>query len=301
MNEEQKVIEKEEPEAVSSSTSVRAFSRKNRVFVFREFLLSRYNNLNDGDVVLDVAGGKGDLSWLLSNVDDLRSVVLDPRKTNTHLVKSVHFLRDHPDELRLRSIKGQPTYQPLAALIPKLAEKSFSLKEHSHMRIFVDEDLVQAIRSYKSNGCRQAWIDYWEKAFRLGIGTPNLNPKNDDDDSDRLGNKQISDAFEALDVFLRARLVVGFHPDQATDYCIDLATELQIPFCIVPCCVFPSFFPHRALQDGTRVRNYDDLLSYLLNKVPDIQTAKLPFHETTTARNVALFTTSATLEVSKGL
>jgi hypothetical protein len=71
--------------------STRAFSRKNRVHVMRTFLLETYHGrfLNKGDIVLDVAGGKGDLSWLFKNIDGLDSIVVDPRVMSTHS----HILR----------------------------------------------------------------------------------------------------------------------------------------------------------------------------------------------------------------
>ena len=92
----------------------------------------------------------------------------------------------------------------------------------------------------------------------------------------------------------RIKLVVGFHPDQATEPCIDLAMVLGVPFCVVPCCVFPSEFPDRRLRlspsvmqqqqrsDGddrngndddyeqeeqlVLVRNYNQFLDYLRQK-----------------------------------
>ena len=46
--------------AVDGMTSTRAKSRKTRVYVFREYLLQKYNDyLKPDDIVLDVAGGKG--------------------------------------------------------------------------------------------------------------------------------------------------------------------------------------------------------------------------------------------------
>lgn len=42
-------------------------------------------------------------------------------------------------------------------------------------------------------------------------------------------------------------LVLACHPDQATDPALDYALEAELPFAIVPCCVFPRLFPHRRL------------------------------------------------------
>ena len=54
---------------------------RHRVFYFREWLARTYGALA-GTVVLDVAGGKGDLAWLLANADGADAVVADPRLTD---------------------------------------------------------------------------------------------------------------------------------------------------------------------------------------------------------------------------
>ncbi|KAJ9081924.1 hypothetical protein DSO57_1009628 [Entomophthora muscae] len=62
-------------------------------------------------------------------------------------------------------------------------------------------------------------------------------------------------------------LVIGMHPDQATDLIVDYAINSNIPFAIVPCCVFAREFSHRLLN-GLPVTNYSDLLKYLHQKPP---------------------------------
>lgn len=73
-----------------------------------------------------------------------------------------------------------------------------------------------------------------------------------------------------------ASLLVGMHPDEATDAIFDVALKLGKPFVVVPCCVFGQTFPHRRKPDGERVVSFDDLVEYLLAKSPDIQRAFLP-------------------------
>lgn len=273
--------------------SSRAASRKTRVYVFREFLLEKYN-LEKGDVVLDVAGGAGTLSWLLNNVDGVDSVVADPRKTKTNrITKSIAFLREHPDEACDRAIPSRRSYQPLAALMPKLAKKQ-NFTNPRHLRILVDEHLVEAVRLYlhsledeneHENGIEE-WIEYWKQALERGKSADTLGYR----EEETISSTEIIDADIALQTILEVKLIIGFHPDQATDSCIDLARELGVPFCIVPCCVFPSQFPHRKLPNGNRVQRYDQLLDYLKTKDENIVTAKLPFNFTDTAKNIALFT-----------
>lgn len=272
------------------SSSSRGSSRKNRVYVFREFLLKTYSSyLRPHDVVLDIAGGKGDLSWLLTNVDGLTSIVVDPRITKCdHFSKSIAYLRAHPDEALKRAIPNRPTHQPLASILPAL-EGRLDFIPPRHFRILVDHTLLEAVRAVKRGDPEQMyviWDHYWIRALESGSKANTLGYQEESHGS----YHQILNSKEALDLLLSCRLVIGFHPDQATDYCIELADELGIPFTLVPCCVFPAQFPHRRLKDGTKVRDYQGLLCYLRSKAPKAFSIDLHFQETITARNIALYT-----------
>jgi hypothetical protein len=186
----------------SSASSTRAGSRKSRVYLFQEFVWKVYgtylqgqqqqqlqqqqrnpvgennnNNTNriDEILVLDVAGGKGDLSWLLTHVHGIPSIVVDPQafpSTNVMdnhssnnnddddttinstkvssssssldhdncyhphpIEKSVYYLLQHPDEAQRRSIPGLPTYQPLAALLPQIQQLRQQLQRKGPQRM----------------------------------------------------------------------------------------------------------------------------------------------------------------------
>jgi len=86
---------------------------------------------------------------------------------------------------------------------------------------------------------------------------------------------------------LRPSLLVGMHPDQATEAIIDAALELDVPFAVVPCCTFPEMFTHRKTADGEPVATYSQLIDYLMRKDPSIQKTFLPFK----GRNQVLYRT----------
>ena len=65
-------------------------------------------------------------------------------------------------------------------------------------------------------------------------------------------------------------LIIGMHPDEATNDIVDVAVENKINFCVVPCCVFHSKFPERKLKNGKEVIEYNDLIEFLLEKEKDI-------------------------------
>jgi hypothetical protein len=343
---------------MSTTKTIRASSRKNRVYVFRDFLCETYfaNNANDnylkaGDIVLDVAGGKGDLSWLLMNVDGLKSVVVDPRSlsSTSHLIRSVVWLEEHPEDAKERSIPHLPTHQPLAGLLPKILQQKTSRKERGvstnnteflepqHLQIKLDDDLTQALRcSYQQQdgdskrnrknaaACPEVWTKYWMRR--------QLNQNKDASTTSKVNNKSelflpesertsstaplppIEDPVQAWNIFQSIKLILGFHPDQATEACLELAKILQIPLCIVPCCVFPSEFPDRTIsvvvRGGpyeepttitTRVRTYEQFLQYLQEKQPKLRTATLTFHATETSRNIVLYTLPEDLQEKKDL
>ena len=203
--------------ADTSESSSRATSRKTRVYVFREFLLEKYNYLSEGDIILDAAGGAGTLSWLLTNVDDLSSVVIDPRRTKTDRIeKAISYLKEHPQVTQERAIPNRTTFQPLAALMPKIiANNKASFSSPRHLRILLDEDLVEAIRLYRKSSSlnKNEWSDYFKQALERGRNAKTLGYKEEESISD----EEITDASMALNTILKAKLVIGFHPDQATD------------------------------------------------------------------------------------
>ena len=77
----------------------------------------------------------------------------------------------------------------------------------------------------------------------------------------------------------------GMHTDQATEPLIDFAIHHNIPFAVVPCCVFASETPGRKLRNGACVGSYEDFIMYLLEKDPGIEKVGLGFE----GRNTVLF------------
>jgi hypothetical protein len=99
----------------------------------------------------------------------------------------------------------------------------------------------------------------------------------------------LSTCQDLQDVVQNASLLVGMHADGATEAIVNVALELQRPFVVVPCCVFPRLFAERTIQqqDGSmvQVRTHEQFCQYLLQKDPRLVSVVLPFE----GRNVAIW------------
>eukprot|EP00898_Chlorokybus_atmophyticus_P001998 jgi/Chlat1/279/Chrsp1S03056 len=89
-------------------------------------------------------------------------------------------------------------------------------------------------------------------------------------------------------------LVLGMHPDEATEAIVDFALMANKPFAVIPCCVFPGLFPNRTLSAVNGVPQpvvtYEQFVAFLLAKDPRIQLEYLPF----IGRNQVLYCTAMT-------
>lgn len=270
-------------------TEERKTPRRHRVFALRTFILERFPRVTTpGTVVLDVAGGKGDLSWLLWNGDGIDSVVCDPRVCD-HSKLQGHALWCHANPVppaTARCTTSDPMTKIKWCRWRDDSEAIFSPPRH--LRIHVDDALLSAYA-----GDEDEWPSFYESAIQRSVQlepSGHHQPRGHSPDT----GGTVMCAIEARKLLCSAQLIVGYHPDQATEACIDLALLLRVPFCVVPCCVFPSLFPERRLQNGKQVKSYDDFISYLVLKYPKARVEKLPFEAgghggETAARSTVLY------------
>ena len=73
------------------------------------------------------------------------------------------------------------------------------------------------------------------------------------------------------------RLVVGMHPDEATEPLVDYSLQFSIDFAVIPCCVFSQDFPWRRLRCGVEPTSYQQFCHYLIEKHDGVQSQLLPF------------------------
>ena len=106
--------------------------------------------------------------------------------------------------------------------------------------------------------------------------------KNKEEDSEL---KHLNEMFteDLLDKMLRddggkeVRLILGMHPDEATEPIVDLALKHDLSFAIVPCCVFAHANPGRRMKSGQEPKTYEQFCDYLMEKDPEIRSESLGF------------------------
>jgi len=85
--------------------------------------------------------------------------------------------------------------------------------------------------------------------------------------------------------FQKVHMMVGLHPDEATERIVQFGLKFKKNFAVVPCCVFPKQFPTRKKPDGQIVKYYEDFCDYLQALDPGIQRDVLPIP----GRNIVLW------------
>jgi len=82
---------------------------------------------------------------------------------------------------------------------------------------------------------------------------------------------------QVKEVLLNCSIIVGLHPDQATEAIVDFALQWSKPFAVIPCCVYHKEFPHRKGANGKPISKYEDFVSYLMAKNSQIMMTELDF------------------------
>lgn len=176
-------------------------SRHQRAAIFVRWLRDKFASLFDSSgcqIVLDIAGGRGDLAFELAVrvTSTLKVIVVDPRE--------------------------QKVKRWQAKLLKKMGEAA-NLPQH--LNLLFDHDF------FSGNHV----------------------------DKEEVG------------------LIVGMHPDEATEMLVDVALKEKIPFAVVPCCVFAHIFPDRRLKNGAEPRTFEAFCSYLKEKNENINEDYLGF------------------------
>eukprot|EP00924_Labyrinthula_sp_SR-Ha-C_P003087 maker-scaffold_50-snap-gene-1.12-mRNA-1 protein AED:0.00 eAED:0.00 QI:102/1/1/1/1/1/3/276/340 len=237
------------------NTSGRRRKTKNdgRANVFRRWIIENYSDIPfQNGIILDVAAGKGHLSFLLSNLHGCESVALEPRNLNlSSYAKRFKYGMFH------RGAKFQQT---------KLRDYNEDVIRVRHIPMVLTDHFVKCFDS----GDKQQILHSIAQSQREAINTQYAiqDRKNSSDSNECV--RVLYDVEEIYSTLQQVKLIVGLHPDAAAEPAIDFARILNVPFAVIPCCVFPKKF------NRDRVKTYEDFIEYLSSK-EDVYTEVLDF------------------------
>ena len=221
--------------------------------------------------VADVAGGGGVLSFELHVRHGLGATLCDPAAVSV----SARQLNTGKN-LRKRASRagvGSPehnAWRRADAWVRTAAEEGTRRRREHAERVLRYADV--------SDVDDADWSDDDESAVAGSEARASTRASSDDATFEHLASEFWGDLDGPLgEAIARCDVLVGMHPDQATEPVVDAAIALGKPFAVVPCCVFPELFPDRRTADGAPVRTYVEFVDYLVAKHPDAKLGYLPF------------------------
>ena len=171
-------------------------SSSQRAKVYADWVVEKFGfDFLKSGLILDIGGGRGDLSFELGTKLGLDCIVVDPRPQKLKRWQ-LKFIKKHP-----------------------------SCTLAKHIQDFFDKDFF---------------------------------------DKNKVDLKSV-------------RLVIGLHPDEATEPLVDMAIKFYLNFSVIPCCVFSQDFPERKLKSGISPTSYEDFCAFLVEKSSGIEQDLLPF------------------------
>lgn len=264
-----------------------------RARVFRKWLLDTYDLsvLKGGSGVIDVAGGKGILSFELQNVHDIPCTVCDPRPLDERELNRC-------DKLWRNGFYHKRTRFTSDAELPFRAPTDEPSRPR-YLKSMFHEDLypggVEGTRDraknlfLKSREATQSQSHLLDGSGAITHGDPDKLAATaaKKETISRRENGEIATWEEAEPLLTNVSMIIGMHPDGAAGAIVEFALRSRKPFALVPCCVFWKTFSDRTLADGTKVKKYEQLLDYLCELDPiNIRRTVLPGLE---GRNICLY------------
>mmetsp|Transcript_21586 Transcript_21586/g.41226 ORF Transcript_21586/g.41226 Transcript_21586/m.41226 type:complete len:458 (+) Transcript_21586:59-1432(+) len=250
-------------------------ANENRASVLASFIVKTLGGpsvLAQGAGVIDVAGGAGGLTFELSFHHRIACTLVDPvaAKLTTKQQRAVHK-RSKMHAMRACTADASTASAPM------------SCGNNSHK---TNTDRINGSRSSELEAEPSAKPRFADTSAVLDL-PPLFSQLQCRFEANRKGqllpSNPMSERLESL--VHDASVLVGLHPDEATDAIVDVALANKKPFFVVPCCVFPNTFTSRRTTSGAAVRSYEDLCNYLQAKDPRVQMTNLPFE----GRNACMY------------
>lgn len=250
-------------------------SKRERAAVFVDWLLKEFGEeyLRSGTGVVDVAGGRGDISFELCQRRGIPCSVIDPRLPGCAKYNNAQRRFIALAEKEGRVLKKPGLFATL--LTPGLWEAAAMQDTGARVAGDVAAPSAAAVTAATSDG--KAIFD--EVIGQSGHGAPDIGPGNSDQATSkadsilsaaepaavavatqaaqRHGNYHgtpfelpPSERCRLVETLRGASVIVGMHPDQATEHIVSCALALGKPWAVVPCCVFARENPNRRLYEN---------------------------------------------------
>ncbi|OZJ04349.1 hypothetical protein BZG36_02366 [Bifiguratus adelaidae] len=219
-------------------------SRHHRASIFAHYLVKAFGveNLNQGTGVLDIAGGKGDVSMELCKEYKVNCTLVEPRE-DVWLVG-----------LGRKKRKGRSKREPDDAMNTRSSMASESVTDDGESPVIRVPAQIYPCENQKN----EATVDHINSVLPPASQGPRpLHFSTHDSVGHLLASR-----------LRTCSVMIGLHPDQATDAILDHALINNKSFAIVPCCVFKREIQREWIVDGIRkeVSTYQDLIQYLCAK-----------------------------------
>ncbi|KAF9363593.1 hypothetical protein BGX34_003754 [Mortierella sp. NVP85] len=264
---------------------------RERALYFAHWLIQTFTRefLNSGSGVLDIAGGRGDLSWELQTRQGVQSTIVEPRPGKGMRKWQRKWLQRFKATTRTVSLEDGHA-ESESAMETNGDAKALS-SQGADDPDDPDEQEPDAGKDLEDLG------DFIPTTLTYPLQTTEPNRIQALLDDQFLTSHQ--------DLVSKSSILVGLHPDQATEPIVKAALKTGKPFAVIPCCVFGRDNPHRRLlksllstttNDGVQwtqtetvtivedddpltrpVTSYDDFVLWLSSLHPDIETAWLNF------------------------
>jgi hypothetical protein len=243
--------------------------------------------LSRGSGVFDIAGGKGHLGIELCLNRNIPCSVVDPIGVKFSEHTSVRILNLARSLNQRKEITSNSDGSPLTVLSPAIDSDTIEKETSRTNRTQRIDPLINTSQQIDETSVATQQVLLTAKTPHLQFSSSEMisvaNTAKMLDDArhflDEIGfksypfefNANFCSAVEIQTVWRQASVVVGMHPDQATEAIVDEALKCGKPFAVVPCCVFPKLFPHRTTPDKNLVMTLDQFILYLMAKHSDIK------------------------------
>ena len=236
----------------------RKILKTGRAFAFRRWILEKFPSARSA---ADVAGGKGELSFELLNLNNWDVAVFDPRGS----LEISHCLKKWEQGLFTRNRNWKNLSPGYDSEKTPLAPRHFQVLFNPLLCSWVDQPPTEDewAKFVESSADSQYWdipenIEDAETGISAGLGST-------------------EPAAEVLQFLRDCDILLGLHADGATEEIVDFALRTGKGFAVVPCCVFWKKFPGRRLRNGGRVTSPEEFVQYLCEKDPRIKADTLEF------------------------